>query len=63
MARPERRPPGSALPTFPWDTLTDARARASAHPDGLVDLTVGTPVDPVAWFLQRGLDVVSGGSL
>ena len=22
-----------------------------------------TPVDPVAWFLQRGLDVVSGGSL
>ncbi len=27
------------------------------HPDGT------TPVDPVAWFLQRGLDVVSGGSL
>ena len=27
------------------------------HPDGV------TPVDPVAWFIQRGLDVVSGGSL
>ena len=27
------------------------------HPDGT------TPVDPVAWFLQRGLDVVSSGSL
>lgn len=55
MARPERRPPGSALPTFPWDTLTDARARASAHPDGLVDLTVGTPVDPVAPVIREAL--------
>ena len=27
------------------------------HPDGT------TPVDPVAWFLQRGLDVITGGSL
>jgi succinyldiaminopimelate transaminase len=35
------------LPDFPWDTLAGARARATAHPDGLVDLSVGTPVDPV----------------
>lgn len=35
------------LPDFPWDTIADARARASAHPDGLCDLSVGTPVDPV----------------
>ncbi|MBB1014104.1 succinyldiaminopimelate transaminase, partial [Dietzia schimae] len=48
VSRPERRPPGRALPVFPWDTLSGARSRASAHPDGLVDLTVGTPVDPVA---------------
>ncbi|WP_295623769.1 M23 family metallopeptidase [uncultured Corynebacterium sp.] len=27
------------------------------HPDGT------TPVDPVSWFLQRGLDVVAGGLL
>lgn len=40
--------PGLAgqLPDFPWDSLDAARARASAHPDGIVDLSVGTPVDP-----------------
>lgn len=31
---------------YPWDTLTDVRATARAHPGGLVDLSVGTPVDP-----------------
>ncbi|MFT3875780.1 MAG: succinyldiaminopimelate transaminase [Propioniciclava sp.] len=35
------------LPDFPWDTIADARARAQAHPGGLCDLSVGTPVDPV----------------
>jgi len=40
--------PGLAgqLPDFPWDSLDAARARAGAHPDGIVDLSVGTPVDP-----------------
>jgi succinyldiaminopimelate transaminase len=33
------------LPDFPWDSLAGARQRASAHPDGIVDLSVGTPVD------------------
>ena len=47
VSRPERRPPGRALPVFQWDTLAEARSVATAHPDGLVDLTVGTPVDPV----------------
>ncbi len=36
----------ASLPDFPWDTLAAAKARAAAHPDGLVDLSVGTPVDP-----------------
>ena len=35
------------LPVFPWDTLAEAKATAAAHPGGLVDLSVGTPVDPV----------------
>nr|WP_223875398.1 succinyldiaminopimelate transaminase [Nanchangia anserum] len=35
------------LPTFPWDTLVPARKRAAEHPDGVVDLSIGTPVDPV----------------
>lgn len=55
MARPERRPPGRTLPEFPWDTLAEPRTRARAHPDGLVDLTVGTPVDPVAPVVRDGL--------
>lgn len=38
----------ASLPVFPWDTLADAKALAGAHPDGIVDLSVGTPVDPVA---------------
>jgi succinyldiaminopimelate transaminase len=33
------------FPDFPWDTIADAKARASAHADGIVDLSIGTPVD------------------
>lgn len=55
VSRPERRPPGRALPVFPWDTLAGARSQASAHPGGLVDLTVGTPVDPVASVIREAL--------
>ena len=40
--------PGRArLPDFPWDGLAAAAETARAHPDGVVDLSVGTPVDPV----------------
>ncbi len=35
------------LPSFPWDSLVPAAKLARAHPDGIVDLSVGTPVDPV----------------
>lgn len=35
------------LPDFPWDTIAGARERARSHPDGVCDLSVGTPVDPV----------------
>lgn len=34
------------LPDFPWDRLAPYKERALAHPDGIVDLSVGTPVDP-----------------
>lgn len=50
-----RTPVSSRLPEFPWDTLAEARTRASAHPDGLVDLTVGAPVDDVDEGIQRAL--------
>jgi succinyldiaminopimelate transaminase len=45
----------ASLPEFPWDTLADAKALACAHPDGIVDLSVGTPVDPVAPLIQEAL--------
>jgi succinyldiaminopimelate transaminase len=35
--------------------LEPAKARASAHPDGLVDLSIGTPVDPVPAVIQQAL--------
>jgi succinyldiaminopimelate transaminase len=54
------RPPVSAsLPEFPWDTLADAKALAGAHPGGLVDLSIGTPVDPVAPVIQEALAAAS----
>ncbi len=40
---------------FPWDTLAEAAAAARAHPDGIVDLSVGTPVDPVATVIRAAL--------
>lgn len=43
------------LPDFPWDALAPAKARASAHPGGIVDLSVGTPVDPTPELVQRAL--------
>ncbi|MDN5727309.1 MAG: succinyldiaminopimelate transaminase [Propionibacteriales bacterium] len=43
------------LPDFPWDTLASAKERASAHPDGLVDLSIGTPVDPTPDLAQEAL--------
>ena len=49
----------ASLPVFPWDTLADASARARAHPDGIVDLSVGTPVDPVAPLIREALAAAS----
>ncbi|WP_461066751.1 bifunctional succinyldiaminopimelate transaminase/glutamate-prephenate aminotransferase [Streptomyces pseudoechinosporeus] len=43
------------LPAFPWDKLEPFKATAAAHPDGIVDLSVGTPVDPVPELIQKAL--------
>ena len=47
--------PVTDLPEFPWDSLAPFRATAAAHPGGLVDLSVGTPVDPTPALLQEVL--------
>jgi len=55
MHAPERRQtqrnPGDTtlaaeLPDFPWDTIAAVKAIAQEHPGGIVDLSIGTPVDP-----------------
>ena len=45
----------SRFPEFPWDTLAAAKHRAAEHPDGLVDLSIGTPVDPTPQVVQQAL--------
>lgn len=47
------------LPDFPWDSLAEAKRTANAHPAGIVDLSVGTPVDPVPQILQDALASVA----
>ncbi|MEV6903724.1 succinyldiaminopimelate transaminase [Amycolatopsis sp. NPDC051372] len=47
------------LPDFPWDSLAEVKARAQAHPGGIVDLSVGTPVDPVPAGIRDALASVS----
>lgn len=43
------------LPDFPWDQITSYGDAARAHPDGMVDLSVGTPVDPTPELVQQAL--------
>jgi succinyldiaminopimelate transaminase len=43
------------LPDFPWDRLAPFGERARAHPDGIVDLSVGTPVDPTPAVARAAL--------
>ncbi|MFD2092047.1 succinyldiaminopimelate transaminase [Blastococcus deserti] len=43
------------MPDFPWDSLAAARARAARHPGGLVDLSIGTPVDDTPAVLTQAL--------
>jgi succinyldiaminopimelate transaminase len=43
------------LPAYTWDQIAPLREQASAHPDGPVDLSMGTPVDPVPDVIRDGL--------
>jgi succinyldiaminopimelate transaminase len=44
-----------SLPDFPWDSLAPYKERASSHVGGLVDLSVGTPVDPTPDVVRAAL--------
>lgn len=51
----------ASLPDFPWDSLAPVKERASSfvgegeQGQGLVDLSVGTPVDPTPSVVQEAL--------
>ncbi|WP_207453477.1 succinyldiaminopimelate transaminase [Desertivibrio insolitus] len=44
-----------ALPDYPWDTLAPLVRLARSHPEGVVDLSVGSPVDPTPAVVRDGL--------
>ncbi|MCU1415738.1 MAG: dapC [Microbacteriaceae bacterium] len=43
------------LPDFPWDALTPYAERAKAHSGGMIDLSVGSPVDPTPAVIRDAL--------
>lgn len=43
------------LPDFPWDSLVPFAERARSHPDGFIDLSVGSPVDPTPAIIRDSL--------
>ncbi|MDN5631651.1 aminotransferase class I/II-fold pyridoxal phosphate-dependent enzyme, partial [Kocuria sp.] len=51
----ERRGFGLDLPDYPWNALAPYRRLAEEHPGGVVDLSIGTPVDPTPLVVQDAL--------
>jgi succinyldiaminopimelate transaminase len=47
------------LPAFTWDRIAPLREVAGRHPDGPVDLSMGTPVDPVPDVIRAALAAAS----
>jgi succinyldiaminopimelate transaminase len=47
------------LPDFPWDALAPYGEKARAHPQGIIDLSQGTPVDPTPEFIQQAFRAAS----
>jgi succinyldiaminopimelate transaminase len=43
------------LPAYTWDRIAPLREKAEHHRDGAVDLSMGTPVDPVPDLIREAL--------
>ncbi|WCM56301.1 succinyldiaminopimelate transaminase [Microbacterium sp. EF45047] len=43
------------LADYPWDAVAPYRERAAQHPAGLIDLSIGSPVDPTPEVIRRAL--------
>lgn len=53
MGQPQ--PLTHVLPEFPWDQIAPLKEQAAAHPGGLVNLTMGEPVDPTPTVVREAL--------
>ncbi|MEF2975719.1 succinyldiaminopimelate transaminase [Subtercola sp. YIM 133946] len=45
----------AALPDYPWEQMTPFVETAKRHPDGIVDLSIGSPVDPTPALVSEAL--------
>ena len=45
----------AALPEYPWDAMAPYAAQARAHADGIIDLSIGSPVDPTPALIRAAL--------
>ena len=43
------------LPDYPWDQMAPFAEKARAHPDGIIDLSIGSPVDPTPALIRQAL--------
>jgi succinyldiaminopimelate transaminase len=48
-----------SLPDWPWDALEPYAARAKAHPEGVIDLSVGSPVDATPELIRSSLSAAT----
>ncbi|UFU07498.1 succinyldiaminopimelate transaminase [Ruania halotolerans] len=44
---------------YPWDKVAPYAERARSHPGGIVDLSIGTPVDPTPAVVQQALSAAA----
>lgn len=50
------------LPDYPWDAMAPYKELAAKHPGGLVNLSIGTPVDPTPEVVQQALVAAADAS-
>jgi succinyldiaminopimelate transaminase len=48
-----------SLPDFPWDSLVPFADRARQHAGGMIDLSVGSPVDPTPDVIREALNAAT----
>lgn len=44
-----------ALPDYPWDAMAPYAAEAAQHPEGALNLSIGSPVDPTPGSVREAL--------